>query len=164
AGNQGAVRARDALQPAQALRHVRRPAPLTELAIAGDVNAALCLLAHYLGDRRRQEAVQGRGIVRLTGLDLAHDIDNLAWAYQAASMGGEDTISTPLHGALLVLVVTVDDATPPAEAAIRPHSLLMRLLVAGGSTRPWTGLPRSPMTLIRPCRGWCRRGDGPPGR
>src|SRR5262249_15536353 len=113
-GNQIAICALVALQPAKALCHIRRPASLAELAITGEVDADLRLPAHHLGDRGRQEAVEGRGIVRLAGLDLAHDVDNLAWAHQTASMRGEDMTYATLHGALLVLVLLLDDATPPA--------------------------------------------------
>ncbi len=89
---------RAALEAAQALEHVLRPADrFPELAVADHVDAGLGLAANDLGDRIGQAPVVGGLVDRLARLLRAQEILQRLRPDQAADMGGEDAIGAAFH-------------------------------------------------------------------
>jgi hypothetical protein len=76
-----------------------RPADrLAEFSIADNVDASLCLVPHYIGNRRRQTFLIGTFVVRLFRLLAAQEILQRLWTDQAPDMRRENAIAAAFHG------------------------------------------------------------------
>src|SRR6185503_9980735 len=99
-----ARRGRPALESAQALERVLRPADaLAELAVARHVDAGGGLLAHYFGDRARQACTMSALVVGLPGLLGADERQQRRGTDQAADVRGQDALGAAPHPAILVV-------------------------------------------------------------
>src|SRR5207253_3565710 len=96
-----AVREWPALETAQTLKHVLRPADrFAELAVADNVDTGLRLPPHDLGDRFGQAAVMGHLVETGTLLLRAQKFPQLRRPDQAADMRGKNAIGAALHAEL----------------------------------------------------------------
>ena len=89
------------LEPAEAVLHVAEEADLAHLAVGHDVDARLDLMAHPVGHRLGDLAVEQLGVVGTAVLPLLQRVEELGRPGQAADVGGEDAIGAALHGRLL---------------------------------------------------------------
>ena len=89
------------LEPAEAVLHVAEEADLAHLAVGDDVDARLDLVAHPIGHRLGDLAVEQLGVVGPAVLPLLQRVEQLVRPGQAADVGGEDAIGAALHGRLL---------------------------------------------------------------
>jgi hypothetical protein len=81
----------------QALAHIGEEARLGEFTIGDDVDAAIDLPAHHVGDGGAQCSRKSGLIVRLPGIFGFHDVEQPVRPRQAADMRGLDTIGVLLH-------------------------------------------------------------------
>src|SRR5262249_50491837 len=112
----GAVLDRPALEAAQALQHVLRPADrFAELTVAHDVDAGLGLLAHDVGDGGSEAFLIGDLVERLAGLLEPQESLQRLGPDEAAHVGGEDAVRAVLHG--LNLPAHHSHASPTSSVA-----------------------------------------------
>ena len=152
----GARLDRSALEPAQPLERVLRPADrLPELAVADDVDAGGRLPAHDLGDRIGQAFVIGRAIEGLARLPVAEKILQSGRADQAAHMGGEDALGALLHARALRV-----GASAPRHASYTMASPRHRLSRPGRAVaQAGTRAGATPRIWRRPPRPCARRAN-----
>ena len=92
------VRAR--LKAVEPLAHIGEKARLGEFAVGDDVDAAIDLFAHDVGDRTAQRLAKGLVVVRLPGIFRLHHVEQPMRPRQAADMRGLDAVGIllQLHG------------------------------------------------------------------
>src|SRR5262249_10778627 len=88
---------RSPLAPPEGLVGVGVEAQLPLLAVADDVNATLHLLADRLGHGAAHAGCQGRVVIGVAALSGPDQLTQVWRTYQAADMGGKDTLSAALH-------------------------------------------------------------------
>ncbi len=89
---------RTRFEAVEALLDVGEEAGLRELAVGDDIDAAVGLLAHDIGDRFGDHPVVGLLVVRLAAVFRLHQVEQVVRARQAADMGGLDAVGVLLDG------------------------------------------------------------------
>src|SRR6476646_5475830 len=138
---------RAALEPAQALQHVLRPADgLSKLPVADHIDAGFGLPAHDIGDRSGQAMIVCLRVKRFARLLGTQKLLQRLRPNQAADMGREDAINASFH---LVLRARVKMVRP--SSSHRGHCQIARLR---GSCPPAINVCSPAMSLR--CREWRR--------
>src|SRR5215510_3679730 len=93
---------RSRLEPPEALVGVGVEAKLPLLTVADDINATLHLLADRLGHGAAHTGCQGLVVIGVAALSCPDHLPQVWRTYQAADMGGENTLCAALHNLLLL--------------------------------------------------------------
>ena len=90
-------RARFSFQAADAMNDIIIPRSFAELTVVDDVDADFDLASHRVADGRCQRGVDHCLIVSLAAALGCEGLANQRRQWQAAGMGGENTVGTALH-------------------------------------------------------------------
>src|SRR5262249_23363659 len=143
---------RPALESAQALEHILRPADrFAELAVAHHVDAGVGLVAHDLADGLRQALLIGRSVERLAALLEPQEVKQRLRPDEAADVAGEDAVRATLHNGFMPrcgCAVDVRDELTGERADIRREQTWAAISILSSS--------KSPRRAVLPTSSWAR--------
>src|SRR4051794_25465511 len=143
---------RAALEPAQALQHVLRPADgLSKLPVADHIDAGFGLPADDISDRSAQAMIVCLQVERFARLLGTQELLQRLRPNQAADMGREDAINASFHLVLRAPVSSCPSEMVRPSISHRGHRQIARVR---GSCPPAISVCSPAMSLR--CREWRR--------